>query len=633
MESLHIPIGDLCNMGCTFCGIARRSHRDLATIARDLRDQAVDRVSFGGGEPTIHPHIAEVLTLASGAGFSERQLETNAIRFSQPDFLESLVGAGLTHARVMLPAADDATWDAVTRLEGKCDLAWEGLRGLLAAGVSVDVVIPLSQTNVGAAARIVARLRREGLQPKRLIARPVFYAHDALMREATASGGKLTTLSHGSRVVWDQAQAEILSFDALATELSACFEASRDSEMTFQVDAPSGIPLCALKGAQELLPSVASDSGGGSRPEACTACTLYEQCSGQHPVHQLVHGTWQITPYRTIPRVMNRHDVTETTLFLSSGVPVGAPHGSRKAEIRVVMPCNQRCSFCFVNRNAPTAGLQELRSAVDEAHAAAVDAIIFTGGEPTLSPHLVELLERARATGVACRGIQTNALKLAKGDLVDRLVEAGLNHAHVSLHDVDPARYLAITGFGTPQQTLEGARRLMERGVALSISLVINQVNVDHLLETVRTIHRELPLAWLVVAVAREHPTVTRAWHQSLVRYGKAGPAVSAVMQEAKRLGLRTVGAGTCGLPPCVLDADAIRGDAPSHARKSVDYIKVQAGDQDAEALLSHTFLPSCERCHLKSNCPGIDGNYLSRYGGSEFIPMVRLSGAGSGET
>jgi hypothetical protein len=201
-------------------------------------------------------------------------------------------------------------------------------------------------------------------------------------------------------------------------------------------------------------------------------------------------------------------------------------------------------------------------------------------------------------------------------------VVAGFNHAHVSLHDVDPARYLKITGFGTPGETIRGAQRLLEHGVAMSISLVINQVNVEHVLETVRTIHRELPGVWLVAAVAREHPTVTRAWHQTLVRYEQSGPALLSVLLEARALGLKSVAAGTCGVPPCVLGPGQAALEEASFGRGTVDWLKVTDNDMSGSDMTSHTYLPTCETCSMKSRCPGIDTNYLGRYGSDVFRPI-----------
>ena len=148
VESTHIPINDLCNMGCTFCGIGRQKHFDLAEVAETLRSRRPDkvpRVSLGGGEPTLHPQLREILQHAVEVGFSERQIETNGLRLSQASYLSTLQEGGLTHIRMMLPAANEASWNRVTRLEGKVELAWQGLAAAAKAGLGIDVVIPVSR--------------------------------------------------------------------------------------------------------------------------------------------------------------------------------------------------------------------------------------------------------------------------------------------------------------------------------------------------------------------------------------------------------------------------------------------------------------------------------------------------------
>ncbi len=61
------------------------------------------------------------------------------------------------------------------------------------------------------------------------------------------------------------------------------------------------------------------------------------------------------------------------------------------------------------------------------------------------------------------------------------LVASGLTQAVVSLHAVDPERYIAITGAGTPEEVIQGVRNLLNRGVRVELNVVQNHDNVDHL--------------------------------------------------------------------------------------------------------------------------------------------------------
>jgi hypothetical protein len=63
--------------------------------------------------------------------------------------------------------------------------------------------------------------------------------------------------------------------------------------------------------------------------------------------------------------------------------------------------------------------------------------VTFTGGEPTLRPDLVELIQAAEAQGQVT-GLLTDGCRLASGDLLDRLSQAGLDHLLIAVSD-DPA--------------------------------------------------------------------------------------------------------------------------------------------------------------------------------------------------
>ena len=335
-------------------------------------------------------------------------------------------------------------------------------------------------------------------------------------------------------------------------------------------------------------------------------------------------GAWSVEPFRRIPPSLVRNQTPEPVALHSPGLPSGRYGFGRKAEIRVVMPCNQDCTFCFVNREAPSPELAALERAVDEAVESGVKAIVFTGGEPTLSRHLSTLVARAARAEVPCRGIQTNALRLADGDLVDELVSAGLNHAHVSLHAVDPVRYRRITGFGEPADAARGARRMVEAGVEVSISLVICQANVDHMTPTLDFIRAEVGPVKVVLSVAREQHGLQRPWEDTLLTYKDSASAMIEALERGREIGLKVGSAGTCSMPPCVLPADKLA----SHAESVLVQHRTmtwEAPDESASNSDANVFVAACEDCSLRPRCPGIQRTYLERRGDGEFRALAGM--------
>ncbi len=75
MSSLIVELTDRCNLSCRHCPSGRHGGRgelDLALFDRVLdqaRAQGIDRLSFTGGEPTLHPRFPDILHHTTAAGY------------------------------------------------------------------------------------------------------------------------------------------------------------------------------------------------------------------------------------------------------------------------------------------------------------------------------------------------------------------------------------------------------------------------------------------------------------------------------------------------------------------------------------------------------------------------------------
>jgi MoaA/NifB/PqqE/SkfB family radical SAM enzyme len=153
--------------------------------------------------------------------------------------------------------------------------------------------------------------------------------------------------------------------------------------------------------------------------------------------------------------------------------------------LQLTRNCYQRCRFCS---NPPTGvelTVPELRTMIDGLVDMGYDGVILTGGEPTLSPLLFEALEYSRARGLYNRMI-TNGQLLAEEAFFRRVVDAGLQHIHVSLHSYRPEVHDAITRYPRAWETLVAClSQVPAMGITCDINTVINTYNADHLHETV----------------------------------------------------------------------------------------------------------------------------------------------------
>jgi len=111
-----------------------------------------------------------------------------------------------------------------------------------------------------------------------------------------------------------------------------------------------------------------------------------------------------------------------------------------------------------------------------------VDKIRLTGGEPTVNPDLVQIVERISALdGIKTVGLTTNALVLSK--MLPQLLEAGLTHINISLDTLLDFKYEMVTRRRGFKRVLKGIDDALEAGLSpVKINTVVmRNFNEDEL--------------------------------------------------------------------------------------------------------------------------------------------------------
>jgi cyclic pyranopterin phosphate synthase len=130
----------------------------------------------------------------------------------------------------------------------------------------------------------------------------------------------------------------------------------------------------------------------------------------------------------------------------------------RSVRVSLTDRCDLACVYCRPSRSDGYAtdrlDLPALRTLLDGLMAAGVRRVRFTGGEPLLSPHVVEAVRHAVALGADDVALTTNGTLLTK--LAAPLRAAGLRRLTLSLDSLDPARFERITRGGKLARVLEG---------------------------------------------------------------------------------------------------------------------------------------------------------------------------------
>ena len=164
------------------------------------------------------------------------------------------------------------------------------------------------------------------------------------------------------------------------------------------------------------------------------------------------------------------------------------------AYIQLTRECNQQCRFCSNPPTKKTLTLEQGKKLIDLYIKKSYDGIIFTGGEPTLSPFLGDLISYCRVKNMPCR-IITNGQKLADYSYLLELKKAGLQQLHLSFYSYKKEIQSFLTQNKDALDNIIKALRNLEKlpKIRVDMNIVINHYNAGHLFENVSWIVKNFP--------------------------------------------------------------------------------------------------------------------------------------------
>ncbi len=140
---LRVSLTDRCNLRCVYCmpadiQFAPPSHLlqadELVRLVRVAASIGFDRVRLTGGEPTVHPHLVEIVRdIASIDGIQEIAMTTNALKLEK--LAHPLARVGLKRVNISIDTLDAERFQKITRL-GKVEHVWRGIRAAERAGLT-----------------------------------------------------------------------------------------------------------------------------------------------------------------------------------------------------------------------------------------------------------------------------------------------------------------------------------------------------------------------------------------------------------------------------------------------------------------------------------------------------------------
>ncbi|WDP84311.1 MAG: radical SAM protein [Desulfobacter sp.] len=152
-SNLFFHILTKCNLRCSHCYINREQHGDLTLSLSTIRSwfeifapkaQQTNLVLLGG-EPTLHPDLAQIIKLAGQMAFKSITIDTNGFLFH--DILNKITPQDLDFISFSLDGATSATNDAI-RGQGCWDAVMAGIKRATDLGFACSMIYTVSEKNI-----------------------------------------------------------------------------------------------------------------------------------------------------------------------------------------------------------------------------------------------------------------------------------------------------------------------------------------------------------------------------------------------------------------------------------------------------------------------------------------------------
>lgn len=163
--------------------------------------------------------------------------------------------------------------------------------------------------------------------------------------------------------------------------------------------------------------------------------------------------------------------------------------------ITLTRNCNLRCGFCYAKETEylrdDSIESENLKRIIDFCDEAEVKYIVFTGGEPTLYPELIETLKYIKSKqNKMIPTIATNGIMLQNIDFCKNLIENGIEYIDISMKGSSQKSCIDTVGCDCFYQQQKAISNLSALPVEFTCSMVLTWNNIDTFCDAVKAAYQ-----------------------------------------------------------------------------------------------------------------------------------------------
>lgn len=292
--------------------------------------------------------------------------------------------------------------------------------------------------------------------------------------------------------------------------------------------------------------------------------------------------------------------------------------------IHLTDTCNNSCKFCVVNSHRESTekvNLKVIKEFLQMNSQKGYDTVNLHGGEPTIIPELIEILDIIKALGYKSVSIQTNGRKLRDINFTRALVERNVDLFVISLHGKDASMHDYFTQVeGSFDEAIEGIKVIKNLGKEVRTNTCVCKQNYQQLPEIVNTAI-ELGVDYINLSALHTSNKAYENFHEVVPRLSQVIPyvkeAVDVSVTKGREITLE-------GFVPCLLEEYSkyrINWDERNYKllfRKIILENYSEFMDKETRSKGK-----PCRTCQQKEECGGLYNEYAMIYGWDEIKPIA----------
>jgi len=294
MRTLELIVHYRCNARCTVCVASTLDQSrvmapsEAIDYMRRARADGARKLVFGGGEPTLHSGLPELIAAASALGFEDIEVHTNGLLLASVDRAHALAEAGLSTVVISLKGHIARTHNGAVQVPGAFETLRRSARAIVEVGLGLSID-PLITTTTGVHLPDLTRFASD-LGATRVS----FWLLFLEPRQRSRLGGQLPTLGALTSSLSSALRLAVeLGMEARSYHMPPCF---LDADVRALSTPERSLSMAVAEPGGPLFELGTTEFSEGQFQEGCESCSARSSCPGIRSDYLEIHGWPLVSP-------------------------------------------------------------------------------------------------------------------------------------------------------------------------------------------------------------------------------------------------------------------------------------------------------------------------------------------------